>query len=140
MFLSLRLVHALTALNSAALLALAAPLNCTAPAQQQTTLRTQGAPSTLQSQAVASPESCCGYEITNRGNAYFRYQHIVDFSAMASVADIGAHGWKVSDGWQAGAFNPTTKQSPIASRNNVRIVPGEGMAMLVPRKYASRSD
>lgn len=157
MFPSSRIIHALVALNLVALLTLAAPATCPAPkkiAQQAPQVAQQpkqpaappvpeefiNAEQTIQQTTQNSPEvqdlsgqDCCGYTITNRDNAYFRYRVVTDFTS-ASLADIAAAGWKVSHGWQAGAFNAKTGQSPIADRNNVKMVPGEGMAMIVPRK------
>jgi hypothetical protein len=130
MFFSIRILQALAAVSTTSLLSLAAPLNCTAPPQQQSTLSTQ---------KITSQESCCGYTITNRGNAYFRYQHIIDFSAMTSADEIVGKGWEISNGGQGGALNEKTGQSPIASKNNVQIIPGEGIALKVPGKQVSPS-
>jgi hypothetical protein len=128
MFFSNRLIQALAAVTTTSLLSVAAPLNCTAPAEKQTTLSTQ---------KITSQESCCGYTITNRGNAYFRYQHMIDFSTMASADEIVGKGWEISNGGQGGALNEKTGQSPIASKNNVQIIPGEGIALKVPGKQDS---
>jgi hypothetical protein len=80
-----------------------------------------------------SGQDCCGYTITNRDNAYFRYRLVTDFES-ASIADITAQGWMITDGDKAGATNGATGQLPIGSKNNVKIVKGEGLAMIVPGK------
>lgn len=156
MYPSPRMLHALVALNLVALLTLAAPATCPAPKKiaqqapqitqqpnqpvQQVAKNSTQAEQGIQQIAQSSPQAqdlsgqdCCGYTITNRDNAWFRYRVVTDF-ASASLAEITAQGWKVSHGWQAGAFNAKTGQSPIADRNNVKMIPSEGMAMTVPRK------
>lgn len=77
---------------------------------------------------------CCGYIVTNRNNAYFRYRHVIDFASLNSVADAQRQGWIVADGWQVGGRNPRTGQVPIGHPANLQIVKGEGLAMKVPRK------
>lgn len=74
--------------------------------------------------------SCCGYIITNRNNAYFGHEYVVDFSKLEEREALT--GWNVSDGIQAGGQNPFTKQMPMASSENVAIVKGEGLALKVP--------
>jgi hypothetical protein len=80
--------------------------------------------------------SCCGYIITNRGNAYYRFKHVIDFAALDDVEEIEERGWIIADGWQSGGENPITGQVPIGRRENVAIRKGEGLAMKVPRKYS----
>lgn len=78
--------------------------------------------------------SCCGYIVTNRNNAYFRYRQVIDFASLNSVADAQRQGWIVADGWQVGGRNPYTGQVPIGHPANLQIVKGEGLAMKVPRE------
>ncbi|GHJ89021.1 hypothetical protein NliqN6_5423 [Naganishia liquefaciens] len=78
--------------------------------------------------------SCCGYIVTNRNNAYFRYRHVIDFASLNSVADVQKQGWIIADGWQTGGENPYTGQVPIGDPANLKIVKGEGLAMKVPRQ------
>lgn len=91
--------------------------------------------------AVAIPQnlterqtSCCGYTITNRGNVYFRFKHVVDLSTLNSIEELEDRGWIVADGWQSGGVNGITKQVPIGRRENVGIAKGEGLTLMVPRK------
>ncbi|KAJ9112082.1 hypothetical protein QFC22_006381 [Naganishia vaughanmartiniae] len=75
-------------------------------------------------------DSCCGYIITNRNNAYFSYEYVVDFSKLDGLEALT--GWNVSDGVRAGGQNLFTLQVPMASAGNVAIVKGEGLALKVP--------
>jgi hypothetical protein len=161
MFPSVRILHALVAFNLLAPLALAAPATCPAPKKiaQQSQMGVQETkqpvqqvqqpakqvpgnstevdegdlqttPSSLQVQDL-SAQDCCGYTITNRDNAYFRYRLVTDFSS-SSLAEITGQGWEITDGGKAGATNSVTGQEPIGSKKNIKLVPGEGMAMIVP--------
>lgn len=78
--------------------------------------------------------SCCGYIITNRGNAYYRFKHVINFARLDTVEHVEDRGWVVADGWQAGGENPITGQVPIGRRENVVIQKGEGLALKVPRE------
>lgn len=89
-------------------------------------------PSNLTSRQTTSCE--CGYIITNRNNAYFRFRHVVDFSTLNSVDEVRKLGWVVADGWQAGGVNDLTGQAPIGDLRNVYVVKGEGLALKVPRR------
>jgi hypothetical protein len=82
--------------------------------------------------ARADVTNCCGYVVTNRNNAYFRYRSIFDFSAMSSINEALNAGWVVADGWQSGGANPYTGQVPIGSAKNVVITKGKGMVLTVP--------
>lgn len=104
------------------------PTNSTQLAEQSSTIQTTQ--SSLQVQDL-SGQDCCGYTITNRDNAYFRYRLVSDFSS-ASLAEITSQGWQITDGDKAGATNGATGQEPIGSKNNVKLIPGEGMSMTVP--------
>ncbi|KAJ9110939.1 hypothetical protein QFC20_002705 [Naganishia adeliensis] len=91
--------------------------------------------------AVAIPQnlterqsSCCGYTITNRGNVYFRFKHVVDLSTLNSIEELEDRGWIIADGWQSGGVNGITKQVPIGRRENVGIAKGEGLTLMVPRQ------
>lgn len=90
------------------------------------------------SQAAVVPEkrldnstNCCGYVVTNRGDSYFKNQHIMDFSALTSIDQVTKAGWKISHGWRAGGINRATGQQPWGDKNAVQIVPGEGMTLTV---------
>ncbi|KAJ9093055.1 hypothetical protein QFC21_006548 [Naganishia friedmannii] len=82
--------------------------------------------------ARADTTNCCGYVVTNRNNAYFRYRSIFDFSAMSSINEALAAGWVVADGWQCGGANPYTGQVPMGSAKNVVITKGKGLVLTVP--------
>jgi hypothetical protein len=70
--------------------------------------------------------------VANRGGYYFGHSHTIDFSTLTSMSQVYEAGWTVSTGYQAGAKNPTTGQTPIASENNVKLVPGKGLTLTVP--------
>lgn len=36
----------------------------------------------LPSGGLSNNDACCGYELVNRGGAYFRYKHEMDFSTV----------------------------------------------------------
>lgn len=74
----------------------------------------------------------CAYKVANRGGFVFAQQRIYDFSAMTSMDQFYQAGWTVSHGYQAGATNEYTGQSPIASENNVKLVRGQGITLTVP--------
>ncbi|KAJ9112086.1 hypothetical protein QFC22_006385 [Naganishia vaughanmartiniae] len=82
--------------------------------------------------ARADTTNCCGYVVTNRNNAYFRYRSIFDFAAMSSIDEALNAGWFAADGWQCGGANPYTGQVPIGSAKNVVITKGKGLVLTVP--------
>lgn len=82
----------------------------------------------------ADATNCCGYVVTNRNNAYFRYRSIFDFSVMSSFNEAQNAGWFAADGWQSGGANPYTGQAPIGSTKNVVITKGKGLVLTVPSK------
>lgn len=104
---------------------------------RQETLSVEPIASAATVQTSASDDDCCGFVVTDRNNAYFRHRSIVDFSSMTSIAEINAAGWSVSDGWQAGGESDKG-QSPIANKQNVKIVKGKGLSMTVPGKQDHR--
>jgi hypothetical protein len=70
--------------------------------------------------------------VANRGNFYFGHSHTIDFSTLTSMSQVYEAGWTVSTGYQAGAKNPTTGQTPMASENNVKLIRGKGLTLTVP--------
>jgi hypothetical protein len=70
--------------------------NCALSHAQRAILTKPGSSYNLGSFVVAIPHnlterqtsSCCGYIVTNRNNAYFRYRHVIDFASLNSVADV----------------------------------------------------
>ncbi|KAJ9101040.1 hypothetical protein QFC21_003258 [Naganishia friedmannii] len=82
---------------------------------------------------VKRDNSSCGcYQLTNRGNTRFRYEHVIDFSALKTLDDVTTAGWGLSNGWQVGGVNPTTGQHSMANENNVKLIPGVGLTLTVP--------
>jgi hypothetical protein len=79
--------------------------------------------------------TCCAYVVTNRNNGYFRYKHEIDFSTLTSMDKVYQAGWEISDGWQAGGTNFETGQVPWANEDNVELIRGEGLRLMVPGKY-----
>ncbi|KAJ9101047.1 hypothetical protein QFC21_003265 [Naganishia friedmannii] len=79
-----------------------------------------------------SNTTCCGYNLVNRGNTRFRYEHVIDFSSLKSIEDVTRAGWEISDGWQICSANGKTGQVGWASETTVRLVRGEGLTLTVP--------
>lgn len=44
-------------------------------------------------------------------------------------------GWEISHGWQVGRSNPSTGQQPIANENNIVLVRGYGLRLMVPSEF-----
>jgi hypothetical protein len=78
---------------------------------------------------------CCGYIVSNRNGAYWRYKHEIDFSALSSIDSVFTSGWEVSNGWQVGGANPSNGRRAMADEDNVQLIRGEGLRMKVPGKY-----
>lgn len=80
---------------------------------------------------------CCGYIVSNRNSAYYRYKHEIDFSALSSMDSVYTAGWEISHGWEVGAANPSTGRVAVANEDNAQLIKGEGLRMKVPGKLRS---
>jgi hypothetical protein len=98
--------------------------------------------------------TCCGYKITNQGNALFRYESITEFDKvrieincqrvqtgllmrcyqMTSIDQVYQAGWTVSDKWKVGGSNSASGRAQYSTANekNVRIVTGVGLTLTLP--------
>ncbi|KAJ9112085.1 hypothetical protein QFC22_006384 [Naganishia vaughanmartiniae] len=129
-FQTLRLVAALPAQQVTPPVCSPATFDSTA---KQDTLLVEPKLSAATPQTPLPEGDCCGYIVTDRDNAYFRYRSILDFSSMSSLAEVEAAGWSVSHGWRAGGDSDSDPpQTPMADRKNVQIVKGKGLTLTVP--------
>ncbi|KAJ9098999.1 hypothetical protein QFC20_005817 [Naganishia adeliensis] len=108
--------------------ALAFPLENRAEPPPASTVPTGPTPSGVPNNGV-----CCGYELVNRGGAYFRYKHEIEFNKRIRGR------WEISHGWQVGRSNPSTGQEPIANENNIVLVPDYGLRLMVPIQHRNAS-